>query len=224
MDEQEKQLSEKESLALITTMINKAKDAYYETGLTAIFWGSLVTFCSIEKFAELQFGYRLPFDIYMLLFLGIIPQVFISRKEKKERKVKSYDDTFKDYVWVAFGIAIVMTMVILNVLSRNWYPVANEYATLAGHSSPFKLYEYTPSIFMMLYGIPTFVTGAALKCKPMFWGGIICWVCCIVALFTKIKIDLLLMAFTAVCAWLYPGLMIERDYRRAKQQLKQVNV
>ena len=224
MDEQEKQLSEKESLALITAMINKAKDAYYDTGLSAIFWGALVAFCSIEKVAEFQFGYRLPFDIYMLLFLGIIPQVFISIKEKKERKVRSYHDAFMDYVWLAFGIGIVLTMVIMSVLSRNWYPVANEYASLAGHSSPFKLYEYTPSIFLMLYGIPTFVTGAAMKFKPMFWGGIICWVCCVITLFTHIKIDLLLMALSAVCAWLYPGLLIERDYRRAKQQLKQVNV
>lgn len=224
MDEQEKQLTEKESLDLITTMINKAKDSYYDTGLSAIFWGALVAFCSLEKFAELQFGYRLPFDIYMLLLLGIIPQVFISIREKKERRVKSYDDKFMDYLWLAFGIAIILTMVISNVMSKNWVPFRDEYYSLTGHGTSFRLFEYMPSFFMMLYGIPTFVTGAASRFKPMLWGGIICWVCCIIALFTHVRIDLLLMALSAVCAWLYPGLLIEREYRKARQQLKQVNV
>ncbi|MBL0270096.1 MAG: hypothetical protein IPP99_15890 [Chitinophagaceae bacterium] len=66
---EENQLTEKESLELITRMINKAKDACHDTGITAIMWGLVIVICSLVRFAELQFEFRLPFDIYLLYFL-----------------------------------------------------------------------------------------------------------------------------------------------------------
>jgi hypothetical protein len=59
MSQQEKQLSERESLALITMMINKAKDSYHDTGIVTMMWGVVITICSFEKFAEIYFNYRL---------------------------------------------------------------------------------------------------------------------------------------------------------------------
>ncbi len=223
MGTEERQLSEKESLDLIATMINKAKNAYYDTGVTAIMWGAVIALCSLEKLAELQFGYRLPFDIFMLIFVAIIPQVFISIKEKKSRTVKSYDDPYMDYIWLAFGICILLLLVIVNVIYNVWGPVITDYVKLTRKSSP-PFHEFSTPLFLMLYGLPTFITGAACKFRPMLWGGIFCWVCCIITLFTNIKIDLLLMAASAVMAWLYPGIIIEREYRNYKKEQVQVNV
>ena len=132
MDQPEKQLTEKESFDLIAMMINKAKNSYYDTGVSAIMWGALIAFCSLEKLAELQFGYKLPFDIYLLTLVAIIPQIFISIKEKKERTVVSYDDAYMDYIWLAFGICIFLMIFIINVLFNVWEPLAEEYKKLAG--------------------------------------------------------------------------------------------
>ena len=87
--QENKPLSEKESLALITQMIHKAKDSYHDTGIGAMMWGAVVAICSLVKLSEIQFNYSLPFDIYILTLLAIIPQIFITIREKKERKVKS---------------------------------------------------------------------------------------------------------------------------------------
>ena len=46
----EKNLSEKESLQLITEMIGKAKSSYHSKGSSAIMWGVLIFFCSIFSF------------------------------------------------------------------------------------------------------------------------------------------------------------------------------
>ena len=224
MDQPEKQLTEKESLDLIAMMINKAKNAYYDTGVSAIMWGALIAFCSLEKLAELQFGYRLPFDIYLLTLVAIIPQVFISIKEKKERTVTSYDDVYMDYIWLAFGICIFLMIFIVNVLSNVWEPMANEYQRLSGQSSRYRFHEYVSSLFLLLYGLPTFITGAACRFRPMLWGGIFCWVCCIVALFTPVKVDMLLTAASAIMAWLIPGIIIEKEYRMYKKQQAVANV
>ena len=90
--EQEKKLTEQESLHLITMMINKAKESYHDTGIGAIMWGAVIAICSLVRLSEIQFDYKLPFDIYLLTLVAIIPQILITIKEKKERKVKSYDD------------------------------------------------------------------------------------------------------------------------------------
>jgi uncharacterized protein with PQ loop repeat len=218
MDQEEKKLSEKESLELIATMINKAKNSYYDTGVSAIMWGSVIAVCALVKLSELHFGYKLPFDIYLLTLVAIIPQIFISIKEKKERKVKSYDDTYMDYIWLAFGICIFLMIFIVNSIFNVWEPVAEEYQKLAGHSAKYKFYEFVSPLFLLLYGMPTFITGAACKFKPMLWGGIFCWICCIVTIYTDVKVDLLLTAASAIMAWLIPGILIEREYRIYKKQ------
>jgi len=113
-------------------MINKAKDSYYDTGITAIMWGALIAVCALVRSSEIQFNYKLPFD--KLTGLGI----------------------------------------------RN------------------RFYDFISPLFLMLYGLPTFVTGAVCKFKPMLWGGIFCWACCVIAVFTPIRVDHLLTAASAI--------------------------
>ena len=221
---EEKKISEKESLDLIASMINKAKNSYHDTGRSAMMWGAVVAICSLVKFAELQFNFRLPFDIYWLTVFAIIPQIFISKKEKKERNVVSYDDNYMNYIWLGFGIGIALMIIIVNVMGAHWQPVAEEYYKLSGNTSSFQLFEFISPLFLLLYGMPTFITGAACKFKPMLWGGILCWVCCVITVFTSIKIDLLLVAISSVFAWLIPGVIMERDYREAKKGLAQAHV
>jgi len=224
MTQPEKQLSEKESLDLIAMMINKAKDSYHDTGIGAIMWGSVIAVCALVKLAELQFDFRLPFDIYLLTLVALVPQIFITIREKKGRKVKTYDDIYMDYLWLAFGISIFLLIFIVNNVYKVWEPVSAEYAQLAGHASVFKFSEFIAPLFLLLYGIPTFVTGAACKFKPMLWGGLLCWACCLVTIYTTIKIDYLLIAFSAIFAWLVPGIIMESDYRKAKKGLAQAHV
>lgn len=210
-------MSEQESLALITQMINRAKDAYHDTGVGAMMWGAVVAVCSLVKFSEIHFGYRLPFDIYYLTLAAVIPQVFISIREKKLRRIKSYDEAFMDYLWLAFGICIFLMIFIINSIFHVFQPMAQQYKTIIG-ASGFTLNEYIASFFLLLYGLPTFVTGAVFKFKPMLWGGLLCWACCIAALFTRVRIDLLLTALSALAAWFIPGLVMEREYRIHKKE------
>jgi hypothetical protein len=224
MDESEKRLSEKESLDLIAGMIKTAKSSVFDTGIGSIMWGAVVAFCSLEKLAEIQFNYRLPFDIYYLTVLAIVPQIFISRKEKRERRVRTYDDAWMDFLWLGFGIMLILMIIIINVLFKSWNPVYDEYVQLTGHVPSLRLFDFVAPLFLVLYGMPTFVTGTAFRFRPMIWGGIFCWACCIVTLFTNIKIDLFLIALSAVFAWLIPGIIIEREYRKAKRELTQINV
>lgn len=224
MEQDEKVLTEKESLDLITQMISKAKDACHDTGISAIMWGALIAVCSLVRLSELQFGYKLPFDIYLLTIVAVIPQIIFSIREKKQKKVKTYDDAFMDALWTGFGISIFLLIVITNVMFNQWVPAAEEHEKATGKPISFTLFEFSASFFLLLYGMPTFVTGLSMKFRPMLLGGLLCWVCCILSLFTPVKIDLVLVAFSAVAAWLIPGNIMEKDYRKAKKELAKANV
>ncbi len=218
MNQPENQLSEKDSLALIASMINRAKNSYHSTGVGAMMWGVVIAICSLVRLSEIHFGYRLPVDIYLLTVIAVIPQIFISIKEKKERRVKSYDDSFMDYLWLGFGISIALLIHICNLVFNEWGSWADKYNAVTGDIASVGFYEFVAPLFLLLYGMPTFVTGAAYKFKPMLWGGILCWVCCVITVYTSIKIDLILTAVSAIMAWLVPGILMENEYRRYKKQ------
>ncbi len=74
---------------------------------------------------------------------------------------------------------------------------------------------------LVLYGMPTIVTASIKNFKPMSLGGIICWVSAMLVPYTNIKIDMLLMALSAITAWLIPGIIL---YRKASARRKVAHV
>lgn len=227
MTTNEKQLSEKESLDLIAQMIHTAKNSYHDTGVGAMMWGLVIAVCSLVKLSEIHFGYRLPFDIYLLTLVAVIPQIYLTVREKKLRKVKTYDDNYMDYIWLAFGICIFLMIFIINHVFAGLGPMQQEYRELVkGRTGTayFSFNEYISPLFLLLYGLPTFITGAACKFRPMLWGGLFCWACSILTLYTTVKIDLLLTAASALLAWFIPGLVMEKEYRRYKKQQEAAHV
>ena len=224
MTQTEKPLTEKESLDLIAMMITKAKESYYDTGLSAMMWGIVIAVCALVRLSELQFDYHLPVDIYWLTVVAVIPQIFISIKEKKMRRVKTYDDVYMDYVWLAFGISIVLLILITNAIFNAGETVQGSYQVVAVKHTTLRFYEYISPLFLLLYGIPTFITGAACRFQPMLWGGLLCWVCCVIAIYTNVKIDLILTAFSAIVAWFIPGIIMQKEYRKAVRELAKTDV
>ena len=219
--EQEKQLTEQESLQLIQQMINKAKGSYHDTGIGPILWGSVITFCSLATFAEVQFNFELPFDVWLLTLIAIIPQIFISIREGRMRKVLKYEDVALGYIWACFGISIFLLIHINAGIISHLDPIFKDYNELKGpHEITFDYASYSTSLFLMLYGMPSILTGGITKFKPMLYGGILCWLCCIISVYTNIKTDLLLMALSAMAMWLIPGIILRRKYLKGAECLK----
>ena len=215
---EDKAISEKESLELITSMINKARNSCYETGLAPILWGSVIAICALVQLAQIHFEFQLPFDIYWLTFIAIIPQLWLTFKEKKERIVRSHNDVVMDYLWLGFGICIFLLIHANSGVFHFLNELQGDYRELAGKSHSFQFSNHVLSYFLMLYGLPTFITGAIMKFKPMLWGGIFCWICSAVCVYTDIEIDLLLTALSAIFAWLVPGILLRQRYLSEKMK------
>ena len=192
MENEEKQLSEKESLRLINEMISKAKKSYVTKGGASIVWGVLIVICSLLTWAQVQYQFYIGFDVWLLVFIAVIPQIFFSIKEKKQKNFVGHDEVTMRYLWTTFGICIL----ILSYYSSRFHDDA------------------IASLFMMMYGIPTFITGGICKFKPMIIGGLICWGLSVGSMFTPLKTDMLFMAACGLFAWLIPGIILWNKYKK----------
>lgn len=213
---EEQKMTEKESLELISKMINKAKNNYHDSGIGPILWGSVITLCSLVTYFQIRFQFKLPFDIWLLTLIAIVPQVLIVAKEKKNNKVRSYDDHIMDAVWMCFGISIFLLIFINANIVKQLNPVFQTYIDVKGTRPEFNYSSFITSFFLLLYGIPTIITGSCRGMKPMLYGGIICWICSIISVYTKIEWDMLLTAFSAICAWLIPGIILWSRYKKMR--------
>jgi FtsH-binding integral membrane protein len=205
--------SEQDSLKLITEMINKTKESFHDTGFGPIMWGTVISICGIVSYLSFQFDFVLPFNLWWLSVLALVPQVLFSIRESKRKQVKSYNDIAMDYTWISFGICIGILSFVINAIAADLIKSIPNYLDVRGS---FRFYNHTSAFYLMLYGIPTFITGGIMKFKPMLFGGIICWVLALVSIFTENKIDMLLIAVAAIVAWLIPGLILNKQYRAAK--------
>jgi hypothetical protein len=217
MSNSESKLSEQESLLLIQQMINKAKNSYHDTGIGPILWGSVITICSLVTFFQIKYQFRLPFDIWLLTLIAIVPQVYIAIKEGRESKVKGYDDRIMDTVWICFGISIFLLIFINANIIHQLNPVFQTYIDVKGSRPEFNYSSFSNSFFLLLYGIPTIITGACRNMRPMLYGGIVCWICCIISVYTKIDWDMILTAIAAIAAWLIPGLIIRNKFLKNRK-------
>lgn len=193
---EENKMTEQESLAIINEMIYKAKNNFHESGTSALLWGSVIIVCSIVSLLNLQWQLRWLNQVWWLTFIAVIPQIIISIRESKQRKYKLHTDDAMSGIWISFGIAVFLMSFYGNVLKP------------AGSAS----------LFLILYGMPTFATGYMYRFKPMIIGGVICWLCAVGSFYTEIKTDLILFIVAAFFAWFLPGAILRRDYLKARRQ------
>ena len=211
--EEKNKMSEVESLKVISSMIEQAKSSYHDRGITSIIWGIVITICSLTTWAEIKFDVDLGFDIWILTLAAVVPTVVLAIRENKKRKVTTYDQTAMDAVWTCFGIGIFITVHANNAAGASFGQL-KDLIEQSGQPRPAIYFSDLSSAYMlMLYGVPTLVTATIKKFRPMLIGGIVCWVSAIAVVYTPRDIDMLLMAVSAVAAWLIPGLILRRMSR-----------
>lgn len=222
---EEKKMSEQESLELITSMINKAKGQYHESGTGPILWGTVVGIAGLTSFAERYWNFRLGCDIWWIVLLAFIPQIVISIREGRQKKAVAYSEAYLNSIWLVFGVSVFMLTFYFNVI-----PGASEHLMAAENESlwikdlrtgelrqarPFVL--SAQSLLLLLYAMPTLATGVAQKFRPMVIAGVLCYGFFIASCFLPNTYDLLLNGIAGICNWLIPGLILRNRYKTGKR-------
>lgn len=194
---EDKNLTHSESLEIINSMISSAKNHYHESGLSAILWGMTNIICFVLAYMmEKVEGFHFPFNPFYLMGITFILQLYFDRKERKFRKATSYIEEVNNFVWLAFAFAVLILT------------IAGGFANIG--------YIVLPML-LLLFGMPTFVTGCITKFIPFIAGGMICWILCIIALFHKSYETYLLVAAGAAAAWVIPGILLRIRFFKNRQ-------
>lgn len=224
---EEKQISEQESLQLITEMIQKAKRNFHESGTAAILWGGVVALCGLVSFAQLQWGFSIGFDVWLLTLVAVIPQVFISIRERRQRRVLTHNEAVLNHVWIAYAISVFALVLYLNIipditdrLLAHEGAMVMEHNAATGLEKPFRYFTASSgSLFLLLYAIPTLITGLTYRFRPMLIGAVLCYALFILSLFTPLKWDMLFQGLAAFVSWLIPGLLLRKRYHAQQMAL-----
>jgi hypothetical protein len=185
--------SENDSLAVITTMINRAKNHFGETGTLYLLWGWVIFICCTVQFIMIRFfENEQAYFVWYLTWLAAIYQVYYIVKRKRTEKVKTYTGDIVGMVWLTFMICLFLSLFILLKYHAYW----------AIHP-----------IILVLYGMPTFISGTILKFRSLRIGGIICWLLAIAATFVDHQYQLLLLSLAVVAAWIVPGYLLRNKYK-----------
>lgn len=191
---EEQHFSEKESLRLITQMINKARNNYYESGLGCLLWGFTNLVCFVIAYLmETVKGFYFPFNPFYLMGVTLLLQLYYDRKEAHHKQTKSYNDDVNTYVWITFGIAVLI-LTIVGAIANIGYIVL--------------------PVLLLLFGMPTFITGCINKFFPFIIGGVLCWIFSIIAFLFKSYETYLLVATGAGVAWIIPGFILRARFNK----------
>ncbi|MEP6615225.1 MAG: hypothetical protein ABJA57_01535 [Ginsengibacter sp.] len=190
-------MSEVESLEIITGMINQARNRISETGRLYLVWGWMIFICCLVQFILLYFfNNHQAYYIWYITWLGLVYQVYYIVKKKKRQNVRTYSDELIGFVWLTF---VICSFIIVYILIKNQAMTA-----------------INPCV-LVLYGIPTFLSGIILKFKALSTGGLICWLLAVVAMFTSYEFQLLLLSLAVACAWIIPGYLLRSRFKKQNQ-------
>lgn len=184
-------------IRLIKEMVEKTRFSTTGSGWYLIFWGSLVILAvAIMYLLNYLKMYQLIWvDWVVLMVLGVIVTVFMTRKYQRNSQVRSYAVENLGYLWSACGIAFFLVGFVL--------PLAGVYS-----------YGVISILVSVIAGIAIFVSGGIYEWNFMKISGMIWWAAAIVMIFVQPEYRGLIFILATFFGYLLPGIIINRMYKK----------
>lgn len=106
---EERQLTEKESLEVITAMIARTKERYIGDGNIMLMWGYLTVAVAVVIWVLLAITHSQVWNWlwFPIWIIGGIATPIMSKKELSKKGVKNYTDTLSSYIWTVVGFSSI---------------------------------------------------------------------------------------------------------------------
>ena len=189
-------LSNEESLIIIQRMVREAQGAVADNGFDYILWGWALVIASAAHYALLVMNSSIePGMAYLLLGVAGIYSWLHHRREEKHEHVKTHIDSLMGYIWGGYGVTLFFLI----------------YFSGAAENSPL------PYI-LLLTGLATFISGGALKFKPLIIGGAVFWISSFISFNLPLQGQIAVQALSMIAGYLVPGYMLLKQYRTVNVQ------
>lgn len=189
----EKEINPLEGIEIIQQMILRAKNKLADDGFYFILWGWLICLASISQYVMFKLEVNNNYLIWPVVTVtGIITSIVYGFKSEKKRKVKTHIDRILNFVWIAFGIALFISLFFMGVHGM----------------------KTTYFFLLLLYGIGTFVTGGILGFKPLIIGGVAAFILAIVSVFLSEIDQLWIVALALLLSYIIPGHLLRAEFNK----------
>lgn len=185
--EENESMSEHDSLKIINEMISSAKGYYDDKQTYFLLWGWVVAICNLSVYYMIEFtDIENPFIIWPILSIpaGIYTGIDSARRSRK-MKVKTHMGTLIGYLWLCFIFSLVIVLGALTKVNFNVNPLV-----------------------LVLTATPTFITGVAIRFKPLIYGGAAFWLFAVLGFMVEIPEQSLVGAAAIVVGYLIPGYLL----------------
>lgn len=189
---EQRELTEQESLKLISKMIYEAKGYSHENGTSALVYGFSILVCSLLSFLITQNDVRLPFSPFYILIPVFFVQAGIQKKQDKQKKAKTFTDETIDYVWIGFFLSCIASLS----------------ALFAGVG------YLIISFILILLGFATLLTGLIAKSRYHIVSAVICLLMAACSFFLQNQNSYLVLATAAGIVWIIPGFMLRSKFKK----------
>lgn len=193
--EKENPISTTQSLEIISEMIHKARNQFSENGHLYLVWGWVVFICALAQYLLLNvFNYERHYLVWTVTLVVVLYQIIYLARNKRSTTVKTYTHDIIGYVWLVFVILMFLQGVIFGfILGGTYYKAMN------------------PGL-LVLYGMPTFLSGVILRFRPLVFGGISCWILAIAAAFVPVHYHPVFLSAAVLVAWIIPGYLLRQRH------------
>lgn len=195
---EERKLTEKESLELISQMIRNTQTKMEEIdGITFLFWGYLTVFTTMLVWSLLMLtnNYQYQWLWFILPVGGFLFVSLLHRKQKRKARASTYIDRVVSYIWLVLGI----TGFSLSMISIFTYKFPILF------------------IIILIMGIGTTLTGLVTRFKPLVYSGIFGQLASVVLLFVGWKTQMPIFAVVFIFMMIIPGHMLYNAARKRKK-------
>ena len=181
-------LSNQESLELISKMIATAKGNISQGAFHMLLWGWVVVILSTTHFILLKFSlFAHPEMVWLLTIPTFFISFFVGYKKGSQAKVRTHLDRVYAWIWIAFSVTFVL---IFFLVMGRW--------------------DIINPVILAIAGYATFLSGQVLKFKPMVYGAIGFWLWAIIAYFAGPLYGILVMAMAISTGYLIPGYLLKK--------------
>lgn len=194
---EEKNLNEKESIALISQMIkNSQNNLEGREGIPFLLWGYISVAVTIAVWTACHFTQNGYWN-FLWFAIPVIGWPLMMILNKKHRKgIKTYIDNVIGYIWIFIGIACLVVS-LLKMFSAD-----------------------IPILFLvlLLLGIGVGITGAVIKFVPITVGGILCILLSILTLYFGYDGQMIVFAATFLVTMVIPGHILNCRGRKSNRE------
>jgi hypothetical protein len=195
MQNNNRDITPEESLKLITSMIETTKHTISDTSHFYLLWGwAVIIGCLLQYYLKVIINYPHHYVAWLITIVAAVVHIFFMIRFGKKEVVRTFISEANDYLWTSLAMSF---MVLMFVFAKfGW--------------------QYSFPIYIMLYGIGTYVSGRLLKFNPFIIGGICCFIIAAFTAYLKYDLQILITAFAILISYVIPGHLLRSYYRKTK--------